>query len=68
MANSPRPGNNDQEKNTRGMERNLQTVQRNASLQRHDSIPAVAAIIDLSAEAYAAKVTFGEDGVCEDGS
>lgn len=49
-------------------ERNLQTVQRNASLQRHDSIPAVAAIIDFSAEAYAAKVTFGEDGVCEDGS
>lgn len=51
---------------------NIQAIQRNAIVQRHDSIPAVASPIGLIAEAYAANVALlegsGGCGCCEEES
>ena len=42
-----------------GHDTNSQTIQRNAVVERHDAVPAVAAPVGLVAQAYAAEVAFG---------
>ena len=44
----------------REMIKNIQTVQSNTIIQRHDAVPAVAAPVDLVAEADAADVALCE--------